>query len=275
MVALGGPRFDRFVRRGKEFLPDGVVSVLRRPYRSLRRSCRLLLARLFYRGDRVVCPCCGWHGKAFLPAGSVVLRANAECPNCYARERHRLLYLYLTRETTILSTSTRLLHFAPESSLRNIFEKNDNIDYITTDLEDPSVKVQMSITDIQFDNDSFDCILCSHVLEHVPDDRAAMQELLRVLKPSGFAILQVPIKDLPEGRTLEDDQVVSPDERERVFGQRDHVRIYGRDFYDRLVAAGFTVTVRDYTSELGTEAEQKFGLRAEGIYHCTKCSLTA
>jgi len=167
------------------------------------------------------------------------------------------------------------LHFAPESSLRNIFEKNDNIDYITTDLEDPSVKVQMSITDIQFDNDSFDCILCSHVLEHVPDDRAAMQELLRVLKPSGFAILQVPIKDLPEGRTLEDDQVVSPDERERVFGQRDHVRIYGRDFYDRLVAAGFTVTVRDYTSELGTEAEQKFGLRAEGIYHCTKCSLTA
>lgn len=268
MVAI--PYLKRVAQGVSRNLPDRAVTALRPAYRSIQRAYRTSYAGIVYRGNQVNCPCCGWQGGAFLPWGAVVIRTNASCPRCSAKERHRLLLLYLSRETTVLTKPTRLLHFAPEPSLSNVLAKTPGLDYVTTDLEDPSVTINMDITNIQFEDDAFDCILCSHVLEHVLDDRAAMKELHRVLKPGGFAILQVPIEDRPGGCTLEDDTVVSPSDRERVFGQRDHVRRYGSDYYDRLSEAGFSISARKYAQEMGNEAIERYGLRSGDMINvCT------
>jgi SAM-dependent methyltransferase len=161
-----------------------------------------------------------------------------------------------------------MLHLAPETQLSRLFEKASGIDYVSADLDSPEAMVKMDIMNIHYPNGIFDVIYCSHVLEHVVDDRKAMGELFRVLKAGGWAILQVPIF---VGPTFEDPTVTAPEERERLFGQHDHVRRYGMDYKDRLAEAGFSVSVDGFVRELDDRAAARFGLmRSEDIYLCRK-----
>lgn len=221
-------------------------------------------------GITCFCPCCGWHLRKFLPHG-VILRPDALCPRCNSLERHRLLWLYFKDRTNLFTDRLRLLHFAPEYIFERTFKSLDNLDYITADLYSDSAMVKMDITDITYEDDSFDAILCSHVLEHVVDDRKAMREMLRVLRPGGWAIIMVPTFG---EATFEDPSIVTPEDRERSFGQWDHVRIYGADVRDRLEGAGFDVKVDGYVRELGRSKIRRYGLlENHDIYFCTKPSV--
>jgi SAM-dependent methyltransferase len=203
-----------------------------------------------------------------MPFG-VITRPQALCPVCGALDRHRLTYLYFIQETNLFNGDKKtLLHVAPESQLSRLFQEADYINYLSADLSSPSAMVKMDITDIHYPDCSFDVIYCSHVLEHVSDDRRAMRELHRVLKADGWAILQVPISG---DTTFEDPTITNPDIREQLFRQNDHLRQYGRDFADRLGAAGFHVSVDGCVRELGEREIIRFGLpRNEDIYFCTK-----
>lgn len=188
---------------------------------------------------------------------------------CNCLERHRLILLYL-RERTDLFTGRRkkMLHLAPEPQLARLFQNADSIQYLTADLFNPRAMVKMDVTDIQYPDNTFDIIYCSHVLEHVTDDSRAMAELFRVLKPGGWAILQVPISG---EITLEDPTVLLPGDRERLFGKDDHVRTYGLDYADRLRVAGFKVKVDGFVRELGTRVQERYGLmKTEDVYYCEK-----
>jgi predicted SAM-dependent methyltransferase len=233
---------------------------------------------LFYLGDRFSCPCCGGSFKEFIsierkfiaarPNNSLML--NEQCPRCDSWKRQRVLWLYLKNYTNFFREPLKVLHFAPEYCLQKKFKKQPNLDYISADLFSSLAMTKIDITDIPYPDNTFDVILCSHVLEHIPDDRKAMKELLRVLKPTGWAILQVPI-DRKRDKTFEDPAVTSPQERERLFGQHDHVRFYGRDYQDRLRDAGFVVEVNNYIKDLEDETVEKYSLdKQEDIYLCKK-----
>ena len=217
--------------------------------------------------DQAVCVCCGWSGEEFAPFG-LTPRPNAQCPECGSLERHRLVYMYLRAETTVFAKPVRVLHVAPEPALARLFKAAPNVEYVTTDLSDIHVTIRMDITDILFRDDVFDCVVCNHVLEHVPDDRAAMREMLRVLKPDGFAILQVPVYDMPA--TIEDLEATTDEDRLRLYGQRDHVRKYGGDYPDRLREAGFDLTVERYPPDFTREEAVKYGFGTANIYLCRK-----
>jgi SAM-dependent methyltransferase len=220
----------------------------------------------------VTCPLCGWTGREFEPAGRIP-RPNARCPRCGSLERHRALFLYLRDETAIFTTPTRLLHFAPEPALTAVFERHANIDYVTTDIAGSHVSIRMDAEDLLFRDDVFDCVIISHVLEHVHDDRAAMRELARVARPGGFVLILVPILGTPDGRTLEDPSIVDPKERERVFGQHDHVRKYGEDFPKRVREAGFDVSDLPYATVLGPEVTRRHALfQRERLFVCRPAS---
>ena len=217
--------------------------------------------------NQVICPCCNGHFPSFLPYG-VIPRPNTKCPTCSSKGRHRLLWLYLKNRTNFFADKLKVLHFAPEKCFEKVFVSLPNLDYVTTDLTRKAT-INMDITDIPLDDHSFDVILCSHVLEHILDDGKAMRELFRILKPGGWAIIQSPL-DTNREQTYEDPTIVLPEERERAFGLEDHVRIYGRDYKDRLAQAGFTVTVDSYGKDLGSDVLQKYGLKPKDIYFCTK-----
>jgi hypothetical protein len=248
-----------------------------------RRNYRSLLTSLYspplrrpmswlYRGDRVTCPICEGTFRKFMPKVKPVgpNRSNSTCPRCGATERHRHLWLYLRNRTNLFSDSLRILHFAPERIIEKKLRRCPNLEYTSADLDPSRGMVKMDITDITYADESFDVALCSHVLEHVPDDRKAMSELYRILKPGGWAIVLVPI-DYERAETFEDSSVVSPEARERLFWQADHVRLYGRDFEERLEGAGFAVTVESYRPEPATDVIRRYGLkRHDEIYLCTK-----
>lgn len=227
------------------------------------------LRALLYRGDRYTCPICDGRFRKFLPYG-VIPRPNAQCPGCGSLERHRLLWLYLKGRTDFFTRNLQVLDVAPVPVLQAKYMKLPNLDYLSADIASPLAMVRMDITSIGYPKDQFDCILCYHVLEHVLDDRKALQELFRVLKPGGWAILQSPI-DAARAHTFEDFSVTSPEDRERVFGQSDHVRIYGMDYKDRLTSAGFVVRVDDYVMHLSDVFAEKHRLdKYEDIYFCIK-----
>jgi predicted SAM-dependent methyltransferase len=230
---------------------------------------------------KVECPCCGWKGPAFCSHG-VEVRKNARCPRCNSLERHRLYHLFL-KEHIKEAGLLKVLHFAPEKIITKLFKQYNHIDYLSADLDPKKGMVVEDITQLSFPDNSFDIIFCSHVLEHIADDHKAMKEVYRVLKPNGFALLQVPIKDVFNGKviqaTYEDSTITSPADRERVFGQHDHVRIYGRDYKDRLIKAGFAVQVIDLPKQLGDALVKQYALlpqlesanETDGwIYYCTK-----
>ena len=219
-------------------------------------------------GTKVKCPCCGWWFRTFLPSP----RPNSQCPRCGSLERHRLLWLYLQTKTPLFSKPLTLLHLAPEPVYYRALKARRNLQYITADIGSALARVRLDIMRLPYVDNCIDAILCVHVLEHVDDDRAAMRELRRVLKPGGWAILQVPI-DITRETTLEDPTIVAPEERERVFGQHDHVRLYGQDYKDRLVDAGFTVTVDSYPKELGPRLVARYRVwKDEDIYRCLKAT---
>jgi SAM-dependent methyltransferase len=190
-------------------------------------------------------------------------------------ERHRLIWLYLHNRTNLFSDQLKLLHVAPEPVLQQYLQSQSNLDYVGTDIESPLANIKMDLTSIPHQDGSFDAIICSHVLEHIQDDRAAMRELVRILTPGGWAILQVPIE--PErATTFEDASITSPEERFRLFKQHDHVRIYGRDYKDRLEQAGFEVHVDGYVREMGQRRIRRYALNVdEDIYFCRKPAITS
>lgn len=201
---------------------------------SLRRTVEAILLR----GKQFHCPLCRTGYRKFLPGGPS-RRPNARCPGCDSLERHRLL-AGLIRKLQIdqkLAISGRVLHIAPEVALTELFSRNT--DYLSIDLDGSQAMMAMDITALEFSDASFDVVVCNHVLEHIPDDRKAMMELFRVLKPGGWGSIQVPMMG---ENTQEDLTITDPAERTRLYGQADHVRQYGRDFRQRLGAAGFEVT---------------------------------
>ncbi|MDN6327201.1 MAG: class I SAM-dependent methyltransferase [Alkalibacterium sp.] len=207
---------------------------------------------LYYSGNKYKDPIDGKRFRKMLPYGYDNVRDNVLSPSTLSLERHRLLWLYLTNETTLFNKPCKLLHFAPEQAFYKRFRKAKNIDYATTDLESPLADVKADICNLPFKDNTYDFVLCNHVLEHIPDDTKAMQELYRILKPGGIAILQIPIDDQREA-TFEDDTITDKKERTRIFGQYDHVRIYGLDYYTKLEKIGFKVQQVAYAKNLTAE----------------------
>lgn len=211
------------------------------------------------KGDKFTDPIDGKSFKMFLPYGYGTQRNNVLAPGTLSLERHRLLWLYLKNETDFFSAAKKVLHFAPEQAFYKRFKNQKNLDYTTTDLLSPLADVKADICNLPFEDNSYDIILCNHVLEHIPDDTKAMQELYRVLKPGGMGIFQIP-QDLNRDKTFEDDSITDRDERAKIFGQYDHVRIYGRDYFDKLRSIGFTVVEENYTKKLSAIEVEKFCL---------------
>ncbi|MEZ4797361.1 MAG: methyltransferase domain-containing protein [Flavobacteriaceae bacterium] len=213
----------------------------------------------FLKGNTYTDPIDGKSFKSFLPYGYGKQRHNVLSPSTLSLERHRLLWLYLKNETDFFLAKKKVLHFAPEQAFYKRFRKMKNLDYVTTDLNSPLADVKADICDLPFKDNEFDVIFCNHVLEHIPDDTKAMQELYRILKVGGFGIFQIP-QDLDRATTFEDDSITDKKERAKIFGQYDHVRIYGRDYFDKLRSVGFKVEEVDYTARLSEDDIIKYCL---------------
>ncbi len=213
----------------------------------------------FLKGNTYTDPINGKSYRKFLPYGYETQRQNVLSPATLSLERHRLLWLYLQNETDFFTAPKKVLHFAPEQCFLKRFRALNNLDYTTTDLLSPLADVKADICNLPFQDNTYDFILCNHVLEHIPNDTKAMQELFRVLKIGGIAILQIP-QDLNRKTTFEDNSIIDKKERAKIFGQYDHVRIYGRDYFDKLRNIGFTVEEVDYTATLSDTDITKYCL---------------
>jgi SAM-dependent methyltransferase len=178
--------------------------------------------------------------------------------------------MFLKQNTNFYTSNPRVLHIAPEYCFIERFENYLGDQYITADIESPLAKVKMDLHDIPFEENSFDVVFCNHVMEHVKDDVRCMQEIRRVLKPNGFALIQSPQRyDLES--TYEDPTITDPKEREIHFLQDDHLRIYGRDYGKVLQNSGFQVQEVNMISQIGTTESQRMALPMEEIiYQCTK-----
>jgi SAM-dependent methyltransferase len=219
-------------------------------------------------GHKRYCPLCRSYLAGFKPFG-IVPRPEARCPRCGSLERHRLVWLFMQARTNLFDGAPkRMLHVAPESAFSVALARVQGLDRITADLSHQSAMIRMDLSDIPLPDKRFDIIYCSHVLEHIPDDRKAMRELYRVLRTGGWAILQVPVL---RDTTFEDPSVTSPADRLRLFGQEDHVRVYGRDYRDRLTDARFHVVVEDFGATFPPAKRRYFGLmEGEAVYFCRK-----
>lgn len=214
---------------------------------------------LLLKGEKYQDPIDGKTFRSLLPYGYENPRENVLSPSTFSLERHRLLWLYLENETDFFAKRLRVLHFAPEQAFHKRFKKLENLEYVTTDLNSPLADVKADICKLPFEDQSFDVILCNHVLEHIPDDARAMSEMYRVMKPGGWGIFQVP-QDLGRDTTFEDPNITDPRERARVFGQYDHVRVYGKDYFEKLRKVGFKVDEVDYTRGMSPEEIEKYRL---------------
>ncbi len=221
---------------------------------------RPLLIRLSYvfkffapvvlKGDNVECPVCEKKFKRFLPYGyNEYQRENVLCPYDLTLERHRLMWVYLKTKSNFFTDNLKVMHIAPEQCFYKTFRSQKNLDYTTGDLESPLADIHFDLHNIPLEDNQYDVIFCNHVMEHVDNDIQCMQELLRIMKPGGWGIFQVPI-DTTRDTTYEDPTITDPKEREKHFWQYDHVRLYG--------SAGFEVEEYDYTKELDEETYQRY-----------------
>lgn len=233
-----------------------------RPVMHSLSSIFLKIAPVLYYGKRFTDPIDGKTYRKFFSYGysAATRRDNALSPGTLSLERHRLIWLWLTRETDFFKRNYRMLHVAPERCFVERFKSMKNLELITADLESPWADIKMDLHSIPFPDNHFEVIFCNHVLEHVTDDRQCMQELYRVLKPGGWAVLQSPVNILA-AETIEDPSITDPKERERLFGQYDHVRMYGRDYAKRLESAGFSVEEIDYVSKLPEADAKKYAVK--------------
>ncbi len=248
-----------------------LIRFVPRKYLQLFSGIGLKAVGFFYFGAKVECPICNHLYREFLPYGRINSRPNALCPHCLSLERHRLIWLYLQKKTNFFNEKLDVLHIAPEHCFMKRFEDQHEEKYITADIESPLAKVKMDIHKIPYADNYFDVVLCNHVLEHVRDDIQVMKEFNRVLKPGGWAILQVPFfAPVPE-ITFEDNSITNSREREKLFGQDDHVRKYGKDYSKRIAQSGLTPVEDKFSSEFSIEQAFHFGVsRGEIIYKALK-----
>ncbi len=224
--------------------------------------------RPFYIGHNVTCPVCGKSFRKFLPYGKSGAD-NRLCPKCLSLERHRLMWLYWTEHSDFFTERKKVLHIAPEQPFIKRFKKAENIEYTTADLVSPIADLHFDIMDIPLPDESYEYIICNHVLEHVENDITAMKEFYRVLKKGGTAILQVPINPNFE-TTYEDPTIVEPLEREKHFGQYDHVRWHGLDYPKRLESVGFSVEKFDVKEHFSPETIEKYRLDKDEILYVVR-----
>jgi predicted SAM-dependent methyltransferase len=230
----------------------------------------LFLRGLLFIGSRYVCPCCGWRLRAFTHGNySFSKRHNGYCPRCNAKSRHRRDWLFLEEHTDLFSSDILLLHISPKYSLSRRFVRMPNIDYIGVDLEGrPNASIKVDISGIPVKSETFDALICIHVLEHVENDLVAISEMFRVLRPGGWAFITVPIR--LNQKTYEDPSINTPEDRLHHFGEEQHVRFYGCDFSNRLQSAGFNVRL-DPAENVNQATTKKFGLLAdENVFFCIK-----
>lgn len=239
--------------------------------RLLKRALRTLVDRVrriyLSFGSDVKCPICGWTGSAFLRVSHPMKSADSfVCPSCRSSERHR--FAYHTLKDTLAKHADKTLHFAPESCIEP-WLRSISKEYLSVDLTSPSAMEHMDITNLRLEDGRFSLLWCSHVLEHIENDRKAMAELFRVLCPSGVAVIMVPIGG---ATTYENPAVRSPEDRLKHFNQEDHVRLYGLDIESRLQDTGFKVEVL-HVSDLPTENVKSLVLEypsTKEIFLCSK-----
>ena len=236
--------------------PGRVASAVERRVQMLR-----------HRGSEVLCPICGHGFDRFKDDWN---RPDALCWRCGSHERHRAQWLVLTGPRDLLRSSRSLLHFAPEWTLRHQLQRLPGLRYVTADLYRDDVDLRLDVTALELVDASFEAVLCSHVLEHVDDDAAAMRELARVTAPGGWCLVMVPL-DLGRRETYEDPAITTPDARRRAFWQHDHVRLYAADIGDRLSDAGFAVERLQPERELGAETVRRCRINeADEIWLCRR-----
>jgi len=240
---------------GRTLIPASLYDLSRKGYYSF--------FRFLFKGSRYACPLCGKSFRRFLPSGLDIAvlekfnivgagsRANALCPNCHSNERERLVYLYLQHTGLLNNTEMTILHIAPEPNLQKVLQSSEHIRrYVPGDLHEERVAVRLDIRNMPIQEGMVELAICNHVLEHVPDDLSAMEEIFRAIAPGGTAILQVPYSTEIEA-SYEDPAVTEPEERETVFGQRDHVRIYALNSYlDRLSGVGFQTKLFQFPDQV-------------------------
>ena len=274
----------------KEILPDSAIDQYRgglKVYNSGKSLIKNQFRQMKYAGNKVTCPFCEKTFSGFRPTGVLnrvfwrsteglkllespeINVANAQCPKCGSGERQRLIYFYLLDEMDFFTKiGLELLDVAPDDFLYNKIFSLADIKYLSIDISPARNPMEiMDITRLRFPDNSFDAIICLHVLEHIPEDIKAMAELYRVLKPGGWAILQVPIwafqtVEVPETRR---------DQYLELYGHSDHVRRYGFDYKERLEKAKFEVKVDQFSRKLRTDFREEYGLfESEDIYYCAK-----
>ena len=222
------------------------------------------ILRIIFRGKKYTDPIDDSNYSKFLSYGYKTVRKNALCPGTLSLERHRLLWLYLDRETNFLSSNLKVLHVAPEQVFYKKFKKLKNWEYFTFDLNSPIADIKGDLISTNFKDEYFDLIICNHVLEHIEDDKSALDEMYRILKYNGISILQVPI-NVKRENTFEDLSIKSKIQREKYFGQYDHVREYGLDFKDRVAQAGFKVEMINYSKKISQDLVIKYGLMKDDL----------
>lgn len=219
------------------------------------------------RGNAFACPICGGRYRRFLPFG-LDGRRNARCPGCGSLERHRFMWLHLRDWHRLLRRRLRLLHIAPERCIRDALAANPALAYVSVDMFDPEADRAADMTALPFPDASFDFAICSHVLEHVEDDRAAMAELFRILAPGGQAMVMVPI-EMKRATTYEDAAIDSATGRNEAFGHPYHVRICGADYPNRLRDAGFSVDPV-YSRSLTPHMRRFWRINKTVLFDCRK-----
>ena len=227
---------------------------------------------LFLKGNNFYCNCCEQSFSKFLDkSNGIDNRENAECPNCGSLERTRVLLEFIKNETDLLARPNKLLHIAPEDALKNIFKQTDNLRYVNADININLADEEMDITSINYPDKTFDYIICCHVLGHIPDEKKAINELFRVLKKGGKALIQTPIH--PINNTFENAELKTEEERLKNYGEKDLLRLHGQDFQERLKRDNMLIEKIDYRNNIENDLAKKLSVGngyRELIFLCQK-----